>query len=54
MAGLLTGEPRALAGAGKGRPAGWQPVHMLRAPGICVVLEDADPYRDCHQWQAAP
>ena len=26
----------------------------LRAPGICVALEDTDPYRDCHQWRAAP
>jgi len=37
-----------------GGPAGWQPVRRLRAPGICVALEDTDPYRDCHQWPAAP
>jgi uncharacterized protein len=37
-----------------GGPAGWQPVRRLRAPGICVALEDTDPYRDCHQWRAAP
>jgi len=37
-----------------GGPAGWQPVRRLRAPGICVGLEDTDPYRDCHQWRAAP
>jgi uncharacterized protein len=40
--------------AENGRPAGWQPVRALRAGGICVALEDTDPYRDCHQWQAAP
>jgi uncharacterized protein len=33
---------------------GWKPVRKLRAPGICVTLEDADPYRDCHQWPVAP
>ena len=27
---------------------------MLTAPGIRVALEDTDPYRDCHQWPAAP
>jgi uncharacterized protein len=27
---------------------------MLTAPGIRVALEDTDPYRDCHQWQALP
>lgn len=31
----------------------WQPTRCLTAPGITVVLEDADPYRDCHQWTAA-
>jgi uncharacterized protein len=40
--------------ADDGGPAGWQPVRRLRAPGICVALEDTDPYRDCHQWRAAP
>ena len=33
---------------------GWQPVRTLRAPGICVALEDTDPYRDGHPWPAAP
>jgi uncharacterized protein len=32
----------------------WQPVRRLTAPGISVALEDTDPYRDCHQWAAAP
>lgn len=32
----------------------WQPVRRLTAPGISVALEDTDPYRDCHQWDAAP
>ena len=40
--------------AEQGGPAGWQPVRRLRAPGISVALEDTDPYRDCHQWRAAP
>jgi uncharacterized protein len=31
---------------------GWEPVRWLRAPGIQVVLEDTDPYRDCHEWTA--
>lgn len=35
-------------------PDYWQPARRLTAPGISVVLEDADPYRDCHQWPAAP
>jgi uncharacterized protein len=43
-----------LAAAEDGGPAGWQPVRRLQAPGICVALEDTDPYRDCHQWRAAP
>jgi uncharacterized protein len=34
--------------------AEWEPVRVLRAPGIQVALEDTDPYRDCHQWPAAP
>jgi len=37
-----------------GRPGDWQPVRRLQAPGICVALEDTDPYRDCHEWPAAP
>jgi uncharacterized protein len=32
----------------------WEPVRKIRAPGICVAVEDTDPYRDCHQWPAAP
>jgi uncharacterized protein len=34
--------------------AHWEPVRQLEAPGISVALEDVDPYRDCHQWQAVP
>ncbi len=58
---LLRGEGGRLAATGAGpgladrdRPAEWQPVRMLEAPGIRVALEDTDPYRDCHQWRAAP
>ena len=29
-------------------------MRRLTAPGISVALEDTDPYRDCHQWPAAP
>ena len=32
----------------------WQPVRELRSGGFAVRLEDTDPYRDCHQWPAAP
>jgi uncharacterized protein len=31
----------------------WEPVRVLRADGFAVRLEDTDPYRDCHQWQAS-
>jgi uncharacterized protein len=53
-AALLTGDPGAVTVQENERQAGWQPVRLLRAPGICVTLEDTDPYRDCHQWPAAP
>lgn len=33
--------------------ARWLP-RRLTAPGISVMLEDTDPYRDCHQWSASP
>jgi uncharacterized protein len=49
MAELLGGEPS--TGASH---SAWQPVRMLRAPGLCVALEDTDPFRDVHPWQAAP
>jgi uncharacterized protein len=32
----------------------WQPVRRLRSGEFTVLLEDTDPYRDCHQWPAAP
>ena len=51
---LLAGEPSAVAVQENGGLTGWQPVRALRAPGIRVALEDTDPYRDCHQWRAAP
>jgi uncharacterized protein len=51
---LLTSDPGAVTVQENGRPASWQSVRLLRAPGICVALEDTDPYRDCHQWPAAP
>jgi uncharacterized protein len=30
----------------------WQPLRRLSAPGLSVVLEDADPFRDCYQRPA--
>jgi uncharacterized protein len=51
---LLAGRTHAAAVAAGDRPAKWQPVRVLRAPGIDVAVEDTDPYRDCHQWRAAP
>jgi uncharacterized protein len=50
---LLAGEPGAVSFQDEARPGDWQPVRMLRAPGIRIALEDTDPYRDCHQWPAA-
>ena len=50
---LLAHEPGAAAMNGFGGPGEWQPVRLLRAPGLCVALEDTDPYRDCHHWRAA-
>jgi uncharacterized protein len=44
----------ASAAASAARPALWEPVRVLTAPGIRVTLEDTDPYRDCYQWPAAP
>ena len=49
IADLLGGDPGRSTGHGA-----WQPVRMLRAPGMCVALEDTDPYRDGHPWPAAP
>jgi uncharacterized protein len=43
-----------LDAAGRGLQPVWEPVRVLTAPGIRVALEDTDPYRDCHQWPAAP
>jgi len=54
VAGLLAGQSHDGGIAASGLPAGWEPVRVLRAAGIDVALEDTDPYRDCHQWSAAP
>jgi uncharacterized protein len=54
----LTAEPCLAEGVldavGSGPRPVWEPVRTLTAPGIRVALEDTDPYRDCHQWPAAP
>ena len=31
----------------------WQHVRELRSGDFTVLLEDTDPYRDCHEWPAA-
>jgi uncharacterized protein len=51
---LLSGDATPAASASNRTSSHWQPVRMLTAPGICVALEDTDPYRDCHQWPALP
>ena len=51
---LLANRPHHAAVAAGSRPAEWQPMRVLRAPGIDIAVEDTDPYRDCHQWRAAP
>ncbi|HEX6871122.1 MAG TPA: FxsB family cyclophane-forming radical SAM/SPASM peptide maturase [Micromonosporaceae bacterium] len=30
----------------------WQPARWISVDGISVLLEDLDPYRDCHDWKA--
>ncbi|MGA8460213.1 MAG: HEXXH motif-containing putative peptide modification protein, partial [Streptosporangiaceae bacterium] len=54
VASLLAGRLRDGVTSVGGLPADWHPVRVLRAPGISVAVEDTDPYRDCHQWSAAP
>jgi uncharacterized protein len=54
IADLLSGGACPAVVAGGGRSADWQPVRRLRAPGICVALDDTDLYRDCYQWRAGP
>ena len=50
---LLNGATTRVVTLGSGESAEWQPVRTLTAPGLSVLLEDTDPYRDCHQWPAA-
>jgi uncharacterized protein len=52
MTELLGGELG--AGAGDNGPDEWQPTRTLRAPGLCIALEDTDPYRYCSPWPATP
>jgi uncharacterized protein len=51
---LVSGVAGPDATVGRGHAASWQPLRTLCAPGIRVVLEDTDPYRDCHQRHPAP
>jgi uncharacterized protein len=53
-ADLLGGGSRAVTASGSDAAAEWQPVRVLRAPGLTVALEDTDPYRESHQWPASP
>lgn len=54
VSGLRADEPGTGTVVVHNRSADWQPARTLQAPGISVVLEDTDPYRDCHQLRAAP
>ncbi|MEW9529440.1 FxsB family cyclophane-forming radical SAM/SPASM peptide maturase [Microbispora sp. NPDC049125] len=45
---VLDGRPK-MAGS-----AALVPVRRLTSGGFSILLEDRDPYRDCHQWQPAP
>ncbi len=51
---LVNGVAGPAAAADGGRAASWEPLRRLSAPGIRVAVDDTDPYRDCHQWRAAP
>lgn len=53
ISALRNGATTRVATLGPGESAEWQPVRTLTAPGLSVLLEDTDPYRDCHQWPAA-
>ena len=52
-------EVRAATGKWRIEPAApdaepnWEPVRRLKAGEFALLLEDTDPYRDCHQWPAA-
>ena len=50
---LLDGEPCGVRNPGNARSGEWQPVRVLNMGGLRVALEDTDPFRDFHQWQAA-
>jgi uncharacterized protein len=53
-AALLARQPFSVPARSASAAAEWEPVRVLTAPGLSVTLEDSDPYRDCHQWPAAP
>jgi uncharacterized protein len=33
------------------QPSWWQPSHRSAPDGMTVLIEDGDPFRDCHNWQ---
>ncbi len=37
-----------------GREVVPRPARTMQSGGFEILLEDSDPYRDCHQWPAAP
>lgn len=41
-------------GEANGDQSTWRPRRILQGDGLTVALEDADPYRDCHQWPIEP
>lgn len=46
-----TGEFTVVAGPdGFAAPPGWRPARTVGAGGLRVLLEDTDPYRDCHDF----
>lgn len=40
--------------SGSSQTRRWQPARTIGASDIEVVLDDTDPYRNCHEWPAAP
>jgi uncharacterized protein len=39
--------------SGGGPADGWLPARRFVGDSLTVLLEDGDPYRDCHSWQTA-
>jgi uncharacterized protein len=50
----IAGGPGVDEPGGSGWCDDWQPMRVLRAPGLQITLDDIDPYRDCFRSKAAP